>query len=80
MTWLYHPNVEGGRKLLRDVIDEARETISRSENKAPSAEMTGMDADDDDDKESKRRVSAGALRLLRTNVEALERIVLTSTT
>ncbi|KAI9714979.1 MAG: hypothetical protein M1812_006292 [Candelaria pacifica] len=71
IRWLYHPDVVEGRHLLKDVINEAKETIRRSENKTTNTEVTGIL----DVEEKPRRVSAGALRLLRTNIQALENMI-----
>lgn len=71
LRWLYHSDADGAPHLLKEVVDEARETMRRSENKISTVETLESVSEED----RPRRVSAGALRLLRNSIDILEKML-----
>jgi len=71
IKWLYLPHQRGGLNLLEAVIGSTREVVKRSECEGT---MTGEKAEETV-RERVGSVTAGALILLKRNLQALERIM-----
>jgi len=71
IKWLYLPHQNGGLNLLEEVIGSTREVVKRSECEEPG---TGGKAEEAA-REGVGSVTAGALILLKRNLQALQRIM-----
>ena len=69
IKWLYLPHQNGGLNLLEEVIGSTKEVVKRSECEEPG---TGAE---EAAREGVGSVTAGALILLKRNLQALQKIM-----